>query len=112
MSTGCKNRIQIKINKTKLLRLGIYKGEEVMFGKEKIIDETDNFVCQDSTIGKEGPGCFSELKKVGKMSLQTKSRILEATVSTVLKHGFFRRWIKIPEMFFRQYVYRKFWLSF
>ena len=97
-------RISLKINvkKAKSLRLGISEDEEVILANENI-DQICRFTYLGSIISKDGgssegvksrivkaQGVSSQLKKVWKnekISLQTKIRILEATVMTVVKYG-------------------------
>ena len=80
------------------LSLGISEDEQVTLGNEKI-EQVGSFSYLGSIISKDGgssedvknriaraQGVFSQLKKVWKnrkISLQTKIRILEATVMTV-----------------------------
>ena len=98
------HRIYLKINvkKTESLTLGISEDEKVTSGNEKI-DQVASFTYLGSIISKDSgssedvksriakaQGIFSQLKKVwknGNISLQTKIRILEATVMTVVKYG-------------------------
>ena len=97
-------RIDLKINvkKTKPLRQGISEDEKVLQGNENI-DQVDSFTYLGSIIYKDGESnkdvtsriakaqdIFSPLKRVWtnrKIILQTKIRILEATVITVVKNG-------------------------
>ena len=99
---GAKIGLKINVKKTKSLRLGISEDEQVTLGNEKI-DQVGSFSYLGSIISKDGgssedvksriakaQGVFSQLKKVWKnrkISLQTKIRILEATVMTVVKYG-------------------------
>ena len=94
--------MKINVKETKSLRLGISEDEKLTLGNEKIY-QLGSFTYPVSIISKDGgssedvksriakaPGVFSQLKKVckkSKISLQTKSRILEATVMTVVKYG-------------------------
>ena len=94
--------LKINVKKTKSLRLGISEDEKVTLGNEKI-DQVGSFNYLGMFISKDGgssedvksrvakaQGVFSQLKKVWKnrkISLQTKIRILEATVMTVVKYG-------------------------
>ena len=82
--------------------LGISEDEKVMLGNEKI-DQVGSFTYLGSIISKDNgssenfksrtakaQGVFSQLKQVWesrKISLQTKIRILEATMMTVVKYG-------------------------
>ena len=93
---------KINVKKTKSLRLGINEDEQVTLGNEKI-DQVGSLSYICSIISKDGgsredvksrvakaQGVFPQLKKVWKnrkISLQTKSRILEATVMTVVQYG-------------------------
>jgi hypothetical protein len=88
--------------KTKSLRLGISEDEKVTLGNKKI-NQVGSFTYLGSIISKDGgssecvksrigktQGVFSLLKKVWKnrkISLQTKIRILEARMMTVVKYG-------------------------
>ena len=97
---GARIGLRINVKKTKPLRLGISEDEQVTLGNEKI-DQVRSFCYLGSIISKDGgsgedvksriakaQGVFSQLKKVWKnrkISLQTKIRILEATVMTVVK---------------------------
>ena len=99
---GVKICLKINVKKTKSLRLGISEDEKVTLGNEKIY-QVGSFTYLGSIISKVGEssddiksriakaqGVFSQLKKVWKnrkISLQTKIRILEATVMTVVKYG-------------------------
>ena len=94
--------LKINTKKTKSLRLGISEDEKVMLGNEKI-DQVNSFTYLGCIISNDGgssedvknriakdQGVFSQLKKVWKYwktVLQTKVRILEATVMTVVKYG-------------------------
>ena len=83
-----------------MLKLGISKDERLILGNRRI-DQVDSFIFLGSVISKDG-GCsengrsriakpqdvFSQLNKVWKnrkTSLQTKIRILEGIVMTVVK---------------------------
>ena len=95
--------MKINVKKTKSLRLEISEDEQVTLGNEKI-DQVESFsylgsifISKDvgtiedvkSRIAK-AQGVFSQLKKVCKnrrISLQTKIRISEVTVMTVIKYG-------------------------
>ena len=102
---GAKIGLKINVKKTKSLRLGISEDEQVTLGNEKI-DEVGSFSYLGSIISKDGgssedvksrsrmakaQGVFSQqLEKVWKnrkISLQTKIRILEAKVMTIVKYG-------------------------
>ena len=99
---GARIGLKIIVKKTKLLGIGISENEKVRLGNEKI-DQVGSFIYLGSIISKDGgssedvkrriakaQGVFSQLKKVWKnrkISLQTKVRILEATVMTVVKYG-------------------------
>ena len=90
------------MKKTKSLKLGISKDEKVTLGNDKI-DQVGSFTYLGSIVSKDGgssndvksriakpQGVFSQLKKVWKIRkicLQTKIRILEATVMTVVKYS-------------------------
>ena len=91
-------RIDLKINdkKTKSLRIGISHDKKVTMGNKKI-DQVGRFIHLSSIISKDGvssegvriaeaQGVFS-LWNNRKISLQTKTRISEATVMTVVKYG-------------------------
>ena len=94
--------MKINVKKTKSLRLGISEDEQVTLGNENI-HQVGIFSYLGSIISKDGrssedvksriakaQSVFSQLKKVWKnrkISLQTKIRILEATVMTVVKYG-------------------------
>ena len=94
--------LKINVKKTKSLRIGTSEDEKVTLGNEKI-DQVGSFTYLGSIISKDGgssedlksridkaQGVFSQLKKVRKnrkISLQTKIRILEATVMTVVQYG-------------------------
>ena len=94
--------MKINFKKTKSLRLGISEDEQVTLGNEKI-DQVGSFSYLGSIISKDGgsiedvksriakaQGVFAQLKQVWKnkkISLQTKIRILEATVMMVVKYG-------------------------
>ena len=96
---GAKIGLKINVKKTKSLRPGISEDEQVALGNEKI-DQVGSFSYLASIISKDGgssedvksgianaQGVFSQLKKVWKnikISLQTKIRILEATVMTMV----------------------------
>ena len=93
--------MKINVEKTKSLRLGISEDEQVTLGNEKI-DLVGSFSYLGSIISKDGgssedvksrmskaQGVFFTVKNVWKnrkISLQTKIRILEATVMTVVKY--------------------------
>ena len=99
---GAKISLKINVKKTKSLRLRISEDEQVTLGNQKI-DQVGSFSYLGSIISKDGgssedvksrigkaQGVFSQLKKVWKnrkISLQTKIRIFEATVMTVVKYG-------------------------
>ena len=99
---GARIGLKINVKKTKSLRLGISEDEKVTLGNEKI-DQVGSFTYLGSIISKDGgssedvkyriakaQGVFSQLKKVWKnrkISLQTKIRILEVAVMTVVKYG-------------------------
>ena len=82
------------------LRLGIFEDEKVTLGNEKIY-QVGSFTYLNSITSKDGrsredvksriaKGSFSQFKKVWKnrkISLQTKIRILKATLMTVVKYG-------------------------
>ena len=87
---------------TRPLRLGISEDGKVTLGNKKI-DQAVSFTYLGRIISKDGGSnedvksriadnsVFSQLKKVWKnrkVSLQTKFRILEVTVMTVVKYGF------------------------
>ena len=89
--------LKINVKKTKSFRLGISEDEKVTLGNKKI-DQVGSFTYHDGIISKDGgssedaksriakaQGVFSQLNKVWKnrkTSLQTTTRILEATVIT------------------------------
>ena len=99
---GARIGLKINVKKTESLRLGISEDEKVTLGNEKI-DQVGSFTYLCSIISKEGgsgedvksritkaQGVFSQLKivwKNRKICLQTKIRILEATVMTGVKYG-------------------------
>ena len=99
---GAKIGLKTNVKKTMSLRLGISEDEQVTLGNEKI-DQVGSFSYLGSIISKDGgssedvksriakaQGVFLQLKKVWKnrkISLQTKIRVLEATVMTVVKYG-------------------------
>ena len=100
---GAKIGLKINVKKTKSLRLEISEDEQVTLVNEKI-DQVGSFSYLGSIfISKyvgtiedvkrriaKAQGVFSQLKKVcknRKISLQTKIRISEVTVMTVVKYG-------------------------
>ena len=99
---GARIGLTINVKKSKSLRLGISEDEKVTLGNEKI-DQVGSFTHLGSIISKDGGSSedfesriikaqvvFSQLKNVRKnrkIILQTKIRILEATVMTVDKYG-------------------------
>ena len=99
---GARIGFKINVKKTMSLRLGIREDEKVTLCNEKS-DQVGSFTYLDSIIIKDGgssedvisriakaQGAFSQLKYVWKnrkISLQTKFRIVEATVMTVVKYG-------------------------
>ena len=91
----------MNVKKIKSLRLGISGDEKVTLGNEKI-DQVGSFTYLGRIISKDdgssedvksriaNSGCLFTVKdfwKNRKISLQTKIRILEATVMTVVKYG-------------------------
>ena len=94
--------MKINVVKTKSLRLGINEDEMVTLGN-KTIDQVGSFTYLGGIISKDGGssedarsriaktrGVFSQLRKVWKnrkINVQTKIRMLEATVMTVVKYG-------------------------
>ena len=98
---GARIGLKINIKKIKSLRLGIGENEMLKMGDKKI-NHADSFTYLGSMISKDvgssedvksridkAQGVFSVKKvwKNRKISLQTKIRILEATVMTVVKYG-------------------------
>ena len=99
---GTRKGLKINVQKTKSLRLGISEDKKLTLGSEKI-DQVGSFSDLGSIISKDGgnseevksritkaQGVLSQLKKVRrnrKISLQTKIKILEGRVMTVVKYG-------------------------
>ena len=99
---GVRIGLKINVKKTKSLRLGTSEDEKLTLGNKKI-HQVGSFTYLGSIISKDGgnsedvksriakaQGVFSQLKnfwKNRKISLQTKIRILEATVMTVVRYG-------------------------
>ena len=96
---GARIGLQINVKKTKSLRLAISEDENVTLDNE-MIDLVDSFTYRGSIISKDSgshediksritKAQFSQLKKVWKnrkISVQTKIRMLESTVMTVVKY--------------------------